>query len=77
MTIAEQIDTMPLNFLLKSRIKELTTIAGIFPMESTQQFKLMQAFNWRETSEGGMYWYELDLTLLQGGFYGDIAELLK
>jgi phage tail tube protein FII len=77
MTVSEQIDTMPLNFLLKSRIKELTSRAGNFQMESTEKFKLMAAFSWCETSEGGEYWYELDLTLLKGGFYGDIAELLK
>lgn len=64
MTIKEQIDALPFDLFTRERIKQLVVKAGSYDLnESGKIFSLRAAFKWAETSEGGEYWYTMDLSL--------------
>jgi len=63
-TILEQINDLPFDLFTKERIKMLVIKAGSYYLhESGKKFDLKSAFMWNETTEGGEYWYELELQL--------------
>jgi len=66
LNIKEQIENLPLDFLTKNRILELTIKANAYDViNHVSKFNLPQAFDWNSTSEGGDYWLKVFIELEQ------------
>jgi hypothetical protein len=64
LNIKEQIENLPLDFLTKNRILELTIKANAYDViNHVSKFNLPQAFDWNSTREGGDYWLKVFIEL--------------
>ena len=64
MNIKEQIETLNLPEDIKSRILELTMKAGVYDIfRHTSEFRLNQAFMWKDTHEGEEFWYRIFMSI--------------